>query len=147
MQAEQTRVGSLEAGDTRDPVGNKHDRCIFVELRRLQGSVWPPSGPRREPGSCSKQARRDSPQWSGGCASSIKTRCPMPQSSGHAIFARREFFRRTGVTLGGVAAASLLGQLAMPACLSADGGGLTPRTPPLPAKAKAIIHIFAAGAP
>jgi len=70
-----------------------------------------------------------------------------PPQPGHAIYARREFFRRTGVALGSVAAASLFGQLATPAGLFADGGGLTPRTPPLPAKAKAIIHIFAAGAP
>lgn len=51
---------------------------------------------------------------------------------------------RTGVALGSVAEASLLGQLATPAAVFADGGGLTPRTLPLPAKA--IIHIFFLGA-
>ncbi len=49
---------------------------------------------------------------------------------------------RTGVALGSVAAASLLGQLATSAALFADGGGLTSRTLPLPLPAKAIIHIF-----
>jgi len=54
----------------------------------------------------------------------------MSHQPGHAIYARREFFRRTGLTFGSVAAASLLGQLAMPTGLFADGGGLSPRTPP-----------------
>ena len=43
----------------------------------------------------------------------------MSHQLGNAIFARRDFFRRThartGVALGSVAAASLLGQLATPA--------------------------------
>lgn len=69
-----------------------------------------------------------------------------PSSSTPSIL-RRDFLRQTGLALGGIGAASLLGQLALPGQVFADGGGLTPRTPPLPAKAKAIIHIFAAGAP
>lgn len=74
-----------------------------------------------------------------------------PRSSGTTVVAdaivRREFLRRTGMTLGSVAATALFGQTVGSGVAFSDGGGLTPRTPPLPAKAKAIIHIFAAGAP
>jgi hypothetical protein len=71
----------------------------------------------------------------------------MPQQREHGFspWSRREFLRQAGITVGSVAAASVLGLGTAP--LYADGGGLAPRTPPLPAKAKAIIHIFAAGGP
>ncbi|MGA0134797.1 MAG: DUF1501 domain-containing protein, partial [Opitutales bacterium] len=56
--------------------------------------------------------------------------------------------RRCGMGFGGLALASLLQQEAMAAQVKVDPlRPLAPRLPPLPAKAKRIIHIFANGGP
>jgi hypothetical protein len=67
------------------------------------------------------------------------------------ILTRRQFLNRVGLGLGALSLAAMLD----PMDLFADGGMLAPSTtnpmaprlPPLPAKAKAVIHIFAQGAP
>jgi hypothetical protein len=66
------------------------------------------------------------------------------------VLTRRQFLNRVGLGLGALSLAALLD----PTDLFADGGmlapstnPLAPRLPPLPAKAKAVIHIFAQGAP
>lgn len=65
---------------------------------------------------------------------------------------RRQFLNRIGLGLGGLALASMLDPLdllaadARPAQLAATNP-LAPRPPHFPAKAKAVIHIFAQGAP
>ncbi len=66
------------------------------------------------------------------------------------VLTRRQFLNRVGLGLGAISLASLLD----PADLFADGGllapslnPLAPRPPPFPGKAKAVIHIFAQGAP
>jgi hypothetical protein len=67
------------------------------------------------------------------------------------ILTRRQFLNRVGLGLGALSLAAMLD----PMDLFADGGmlapsttnPLAPRLPPLPAKAKAVIHIFAQGAP
>ncbi|HTQ32160.1 MAG TPA: DUF1501 domain-containing protein [Opitutaceae bacterium] len=64
------------------------------------------------------------------------------------ILTRRQFLNRVGLGLGALSLAALLD----PADLFADlvlpaANPLAPRPPPLPAKAKAVIHIFAQGAP
>src|SRR5689334_15121221 len=61
---------------------------------------------------------------------------------------RRQFLSRTGMGLGALALAGILDPRAL---VAADTkpvvGPLTPRAPQFPAKAKAVIHIFAQGAP
>jgi len=67
------------------------------------------------------------------------------------VLTRRQFLNRVGLGLGALSLAAMLD----PMDLFADGGMLAPSTtnpmaprlPPLPAKAKAVIHIFAQGAP
>lgn len=65
---------------------------------------------------------------------------------------RRQFLNRIGLGLGGLALATminpreLLGADARPIQLAANNP-LAPRPPHFPAKAKAVIHIFAQGAP
>ena len=64
---------------------------------------------------------------------------------------RRQFLNRVGLGIGALSLAAMID----PMDLFADGGMLAPSTtnpmaprlPPLPAKAKAVIHIFAQGAP
>src|SRR5579872_1305692 len=61
---------------------------------------------------------------------------------------RRQFLRRTGMGLGMLGLATLLGE----ECLSSTAGAeeiatLSPKAPPLPAKARHVVHIFAQGAP
>ena len=63
-------------------------------------------------------------------------------------FTRRQFLSRLGMGFGALGLASLMRQdtlFGMDADSSASP--LTPKTPPLPAKAKRVIHIFAQGAP
>src|SRR5450631_4451788 len=63
---------------------------------------------------------------------------------------RRQFLSRFGMGLGALGLASLLGpELIFPesARASGDFSSLTPKVPPLPAKAKHMVHIFAQGAP
>ncbi len=64
---------------------------------------------------------------------------------------RRQFLNRFGMGMGGLGLATLLGPNLFSAS-SAFGAEaainpLTPKLPPFPAKAKAVIHIFAQGAP
>ena len=63
---------------------------------------------------------------------------------------RRQFLSRFGMGMGAVGLASLLGpELFLPQSARAaeDLTSLTPKAPPLPAKAKYVVHIFAQGAP
>jgi Protein of unknown function (DUF1501) len=65
---------------------------------------------------------------------------------------RRRFLNRVGMGLGGLGMATLMGSQGLMADEPALGpvpgkNPLLPRTPPLPATAKAVIHIFAQGAP
>ena len=61
------------------------------------------------------------------------------------IFTRRQFLRRFGMGMGGLGLATLLGENLFAAADSFNP--LAPKLPPLPAKAKNVIHIFAQGAP
>ncbi len=66
------------------------------------------------------------------------------------ILTRRDFLYRTGLGMGALSLATLLGQdfLAGPAHAAMESTNpLAPKQPPLPAKAKHVIHIFAEGAP
>ena len=63
---------------------------------------------------------------------------------------RRQFLNRFGMGVGGLGLASMLGnEMFSLAASAADqlANPLAPKLPPLPAKAKAVIHIFAQGAP
>jgi hypothetical protein len=63
---------------------------------------------------------------------------------------RRQFLRRFGMGFGALGLASLLGPemlLSQNAHAEADISSLTPKVPPLPARAKQVVHIFAQGAP
>jgi len=63
---------------------------------------------------------------------------------------RRQFLSRFGMGMGALGLASLLGpELLLPESTQASGdvSSLTPKIPPLPAKAKHVVHIFAQGAP
>ncbi len=67
---------------------------------------------------------------------------------GTPYFSRRQFLSRVGMGFGALGLASLLSQDSLFA-LEADSatGPLAPKMPPLPCKAKRVVHIFAAGAP
>jgi hypothetical protein len=65
---------------------------------------------------------------------------------------RRQFLNRVGMGLGGLALASMIDPCGMyaitnPSARDSFTSPLAPRPPQFPAKAKAIIHIFAQGAP
>jgi hypothetical protein len=65
---------------------------------------------------------------------------------------RRKFLNRVGMGLGALGLATMLDPRDMFAGMPADPlgpslGPLSPKAPPLPATAKAVIHIFAQGAP
>ena len=62
---------------------------------------------------------------------------------------RRQFLNRFGMGFGALGLAGLLGQELFSGVARAEGGPspLAPKDPPLPAKAKRVIHIFAQGAP
>lgn len=61
---------------------------------------------------------------------------------------RRQFLQRAGMGFGMLGLAALLGEeLAGSSARAEEIATLTPRTPPLPAKAKHVVHIFAQGAP
>jgi hypothetical protein len=68
------------------------------------------------------------------------------------IFTRRQLLLRTGMGMGALSLASVFG--VNPFCPVADAATagklvtpLSPKKAPLPAKAKAVIHIFASGGP
>lgn len=61
---------------------------------------------------------------------------------------RRQFLQRAGMGLGMLGLATLLGEELTGSTARADEvATLSPRMPPLPAKAKHVVHIFAQGAP
>ncbi len=63
---------------------------------------------------------------------------------------RRQFLQRFGMGFGALGLAGLLGPelLFSPSAQAAsEVSSLTPKTPPLPARAKHVVHIFAQGAP
>ncbi len=60
---------------------------------------------------------------------------PFPSTS------RREFLHRSGLSVGALALTTLLSEESQAAST------LAPKRPPLPCKAKHVIHIFAGGAP
>ena len=63
-------------------------------------------------------------------------------------FTRRDFLTRCGMGMGGLSLGSLLGNaLELRASESASLHPLAPKQPPLPAKAKRVIHLFMNGGP
>jgi hypothetical protein len=68
----------------------------------------------------------------------------------HFFQTRRQFLSRFAMGMGAVGLASVLGpELLLPESALASGeiSSLAPKIPPLPAKAKHVVHIFAQGAP
>jgi hypothetical protein len=65
------------------------------------------------------------------------------------IVNRRQFLNRFGMGMGVLGLAGLMADdmLLGSALQAANTSPLSPKTPPLPAKAKAVVHIFAQGAP
>jgi len=66
------------------------------------------------------------------------------------IYTRRQFLIRSGMGMGALSLASLFGVNPFQeaeASMSTGLSSLTPKAPPFPAKAKAVIHIFAEGGP
>ncbi|MCA1596506.1 MAG: DUF1501 domain-containing protein, partial [Chloroflexi bacterium] len=63
------------------------------------------------------------------------------------VHSRREFLTRSGMGIGALALGVLLGEMTGPESAAAAANPLAARKPPLPCKAKAVIHIFAGGAP
>src|SRR5262245_23629097 len=60
---------------------------------------------------------------------------------------RRQFLNRVGLGLGALGLATLLGEETLEAAAAGGADPLLPKTPPLPAQAKHVVHIFAQGAP
>ena len=63
---------------------------------------------------------------------------------------RRQFLNRCGLGLGALGLATLLGENPLEAAEALSGGSggpLSPKNPPLPARARHVVHIFAQGAP
>ena len=60
---------------------------------------------------------------------------------------RRQFLNRVGLGIGALGLATLLPADLLAAPTATSLNPLAPRLPPLPAKAKSVIHIFAQGAP
>ncbi len=66
------------------------------------------------------------------------------------LLTRRQFLSRVGMGLGALSLASVIDPLSAFADVTASGSGgnlLLPHAPHFPGKAKAVIHIFAQGAP
>ena len=63
-----------------------------------------------------------------------------------SILTRRQFLERSGMGMGGLTLATMLGGWLSPGVFAATNP-LAPRQPHFPVKAKHIIHIFAAGGP
>src|SRR5260370_34501053 len=67
----------------------------------------------------------------------------------NSFFPRRELLQRTGMGMGSVALAGLLGD-AGTLQANANAGAvnpLAPKVPPYPAKAKRVLHLFMNGGP
>src|SRR5215472_8985908 len=61
---------------------------------------------------------------------------------------RRQFLQRAGMGLGMLGLATLIGEESLsPTALAEEIATLAPKSPPLSAKAKHVVHIFAQGAP
>src|SRR5271168_1220785 len=67
----------------------------------------------------------------------------------HLALTRRGFLRRCGMGMGAIGLAELLSSVGLVDTARADNyvSPLLPKSPPLPAKAKRVIHIFANGGP
>ena len=67
----------------------------------------------------------------------------------HLALTRRQFLRRCGMGMGALGLANLLSDVGFVNSARADGfvSPLLPKAPPLSAKAKHVIHIFANGGP
>ena len=65
------------------------------------------------------------------------------------FWTRRQFLQRAGMGFGALSLASLFGNgCSSPSARATEAEAtLLPKTPPLPAKAKRVVHIFAQGAP
>jgi hypothetical protein len=64
------------------------------------------------------------------------------------LFTKREFLTKCGMGRGGLALGSLLGKaLGMETTQPSDLHPLAPKNPPMPAKAKRVIHLFMNGGP
>jgi len=70
-----------------------------------------------------------------------------PPSNPGLDLTRRHFLRDCGIGLGKVALASLLAEGSLPHAAAAAVNPMQPRQPHYPGKAKAVIHLFMAGAP
>jgi hypothetical protein len=77
--------------------------------------------------------------------------CGVSTDPADYFLTRRQFLNRTGLGLGGLSLAALLDPLNLVAAPAAAktvvANPLAPHTPQFPGKAKAVIHIFAQGAP
>src|ERR1043166_4061416 len=62
---------------------------------------------------------------------------------------RRQFLQRAGMGFGALSLAALLGDNPFASTASAveSAASILPKAPPLPAKARHVVHIFAQGAP
>ena len=75
--------------------------------------------------------------------------CGISTNPGDYFLTRRQFLNRVGMGLGALSLATLLDPLDLRAAANQGpaANSLAPRPPPLPGRAKAVIHIFAQGAP
>jgi len=84
------------------------------------------------------------------CSCSEKFRREHSLSLDNLIFTRRQFLERTGMGMGALSLASILGMDLRADAAPAGAAALTPlaaQKPHFPVKAKAVIHIFAEGGP
>ncbi|MBI5397466.1 MAG: DUF1501 domain-containing protein [Verrucomicrobia bacterium] len=104
-------------------------KCFDVHIKRSESDV--------NPSACSCHPS----------AQYIAEHSPQP---GNLVLTRRDFLRRTGMGMGALSLATMLGPLlgrGSNAEAAATLSPLMPRKPHFPAKAKHIIHIFAEGGP
>jgi hypothetical protein len=72
---------------------------------------------------------------------------PLLHPGAAGFLSRRDFLVRNGVGFGGLSLAALFGINPFDLNAATTGGPLMPKAPHFPAKAKAVIQIFASGAP
>ncbi|HWA09266.1 MAG TPA: DUF1501 domain-containing protein [Opitutaceae bacterium] len=73
--------------------------------------------------------------------------CGVSTNPADYFLTRRQFLNRVGLGMGAVGLATLLPSDLLAAAAAPSVNPLAPHAPPFPAKAKAVIHIFAQGAP